>query len=107
MGDALFSAWECQQIRGQLDVFDAVAEVEETTAAETTEPVEAEAASDSPTSPTVETLDTGELGVVLDDGPATVVLTAEDTIELDLVPTTMTRAEAVTLARALLAIAQE
>lgn len=105
MGDALFSAWECQQIRGQLDVFDAVAEVEETTAAE--------ADSDSPTSttetdgPTVETLDTGELGVVLDDGPATVVLTAEDTIELDLVPTTMTRAEAVTLARALLAIAQE
>lgn len=104
MGDALFSAWECQQIRGQLDVFDAVAEVEETTA---------EANSDSPTSttetdgPTVETLDTGELGVVLDDGPATVVLTAEDTIELDLVPTTMTRAEAVTLARALLAIAQE
>lgn len=103
MGDALFSAWECQQIRGQLDVFDAVAEVEETTAAE----------ADSPTSttetdgPTVETLDTGELGVVLDDGPATVVLTAEDTIELDLVPTTMTRAEAVTLARALLAIAQE
>lgn len=103
MGDALFSAWECQQIRGQLDVFDAVAEVEEA----------AEANSDSPTSttemdgPTVETLDTGELGVVLDDGPATVVLTAEDTIELDLVPTTMTRAEAVTLARALLAIAQE
>lgn len=102
MGDALFSAWECQQIRGQLDVFDAVAEVEETTAE-----------ADSPTSttetdgPTVETLDTGELGVVLDDGPATVVLTAEDTIELDLVPTTMTRAEAVTLARALLAIAQE
>lgn len=91
--------WTIEELHGQTSIEDAITETEtEQAAAPVAEPADVDA-------PLIETLDNGELGVILDGGPSTVVLTVDGTVELDLVPMEMSRAQALELAAALVAVA--